>query len=67
MSGIAQQRSSSAPVAGAADGSITTNATRDTHNNELKKPVQKRSVDYVLRSGLAGGLAGCAVSAWKKD
>lgn len=26
------------------------------------KQVNKRSVDYVLRSGLAGGLAGCAVS-----
>lgn len=26
------------------------------------KPVDKRSLDYVLRSGLAGGLAGCAVS-----
>jgi hypothetical protein len=26
------------------------------------KPVDKRSLDYVLRSGLAGGVAGCAVS-----
>lgn len=26
------------------------------------KQVNKRSLDYVLRSGLAGGLAGCAVS-----
>lgn len=26
------------------------------------KRVDKRSVDYVLRSGFAGGLAGCAVS-----
>lgn len=25
------------------------------------KAVDKRSLDYVLRSGLAGGLAGCAV------
>ena len=25
------------------------------------KEVDKRSLDYVLRSGLAGGLAGCAV------
>jgi hypothetical protein len=24
---------------------------------------QKRSFDYILKSGLAGGLAGCAVSA----
>ena len=27
------------------------------------KEVNKRSLDYVLRSGYAGGLAGCAVSA----
>lgn len=27
-----------------------------------RKPVDKRSLDYVLRSGLAGGIAGCAVS-----
>lgn len=27
-----------------------------------QKPVEKQSLDYVLRSGLAGGLAGCAVS-----
>lgn len=26
------------------------------------KPVDKRSLEYVLRSGLAGGIAGCAVS-----
>ena len=26
------------------------------------KQLNKRSADYVLRSGLAGGLAGCAVS-----
>jgi hypothetical protein len=25
------------------------------------KELDKRSLDYVLRSGLAGGLAGCAV------
>ena len=25
------------------------------------EPLDKRSMDYVLRSGLAGGLAGCAV------
>lgn len=27
------------------------------------EPAQKRSFDYILKSGLAGGLAGCAVSA----
>ena len=30
-------------------------------NGQLKQ-VNKRSLDYVARSGLAGGLAGCAVS-----
>ena len=27
-----------------------------------RKKLNKQSLDYVLRSGLAGGLAGCAVS-----
>lgn len=33
------------------------------NDNTIKdvKAVEKRSLDYVLRSGLAGGLAGCAV------
>lgn len=28
---------------------------------QTKAPVDKQSWDYVLRSGLAGGIAGCAV------
>jgi hypothetical protein len=28
----------------------------------VAKQIDKQSLDYVLRSGLAGGLAGCAVS-----
>lgn len=28
----------------------------------LRKELDKRSLDYIIRSGLAGGLAGCAVS-----
>lgn len=32
-----------------------------TRGNDAKR-VNKRSVDYVLRSGFAGGMAGCAVS-----
>jgi hypothetical protein len=28
-----------------------------------RKRLDKQSLDYILRSGLAGGLAGCAVSA----
>lgn len=34
---------------------IKGNASRET------KELDKRSLDYILRSGLAGGLAGCAV------
>lgn len=30
------------------------------------KQVDKRSLDYILRSGLAGGMAGCAVS-WPSE
>jgi len=29
---------------------------------QSKKKLDKQSVEYVLKSGLAGGLAGCAVS-----
>jgi solute carrier family 25 protein 16 len=34
-----------------------------TNDSTIKdvKAIDKRSLDYVLRSGLAGGLAGCAV------
>ncbi|KAJ5166043.1 Mitochondrial carrier protein LEU5 [Penicillium capsulatum] len=60
MSGIAHQRSSPGPIGGSADRPIAANVTLDTSKNGEKKPVQKRSLDYVLRSGLAGGLAGCA-------
>jgi hypothetical protein len=31
---------------------------------DVKPELDKRSLDYILRSGLAGGLAGCAV--WRK-
>ena len=29
---------------------------------EDKKRINKKSLDYIIRSGVAGGLAGCAVS-----
>jgi hypothetical protein len=32
---------------------------------DVKPELNKRSLDYILRSGLAGGLAGCAV--WRKQ
>lgn len=42
---------------------ITTPFHSDTGMATSKGPKQKRkqSLDYVLRTGLAGGLAGCAV------
>lgn len=66
MSGIAHQRASPAPVTGGAGGQYI---NADEQKNKDNKPVQKKSLDYILRSGLAGGAAGCAVSArsckWK--
>ncbi|GLI74153.1 coenzyme A transporter [Penicillium ochrochloron] len=55
MSGIAQTRSS---IAGGASNQITSNAGVDSQKSG--GAVKTRSVDYILRSGLAGGLAGCA-------
>jgi hypothetical protein len=41
----------------------TDDAAVGLHPGEGKerKPIDKRSWDYILRSGFAGGLAGCAV------
>lgn len=44
----------------AADRVRSKERTNDSTVNDVKA-VDKRSLDYVLRSGLAGGLAGCAV------
>lgn len=60
MSGIAQTRPS---IAGGASSQITSNVGVDTQKSGAA--AKTRSVDYILRSGLAGGLAGCAVSANK--
>lgn len=60
MSGIAQTGSS---IAGGASSQITPNAGVDSQKSG--GAVKTRSADYILRSGLAGGLAGCAVSAYK--
>ncbi|EED12855.1 mitochondrial carrier protein (Leu5), putative [Talaromyces stipitatus ATCC 10500] len=46
-----------APVA--ADRVLSKERTDNSTVTDVK-PVDKRSLDYVLRSGLAGGLAGCA-------
>ena len=59
MSEIAQPRSSG-PIAGGAAGKVLPKASVDDQRNG--GPVKKRSLDYALRSGLAGGMAGCAVS-----
>lgn len=64
MSGIAHSRSSPVAIAGDAGGHLVSNTSMEEQKNgEANKAVKKRSLDYVLRSGLAGGLAGCAVSA----
>ncbi|CEJ58181.1 Putative Mitochondrial carrier protein [Penicillium brasilianum] len=55
MSGIAQTRPS---LAGGASSQITSNVGVDTQKSGAA--AKTRSVDYILRSGLAGGLAGCA-------
>lgn len=57
MSGIAHQRASPPPISGGMGGQYI---NAEEQNNKGKKPVQKKSLDYVLRSGLAGGAAGCA-------
>ncbi|KAJ5611842.1 Mitochondrial carrier protein LEU5 [Penicillium herquei] len=57
MSEIAHPRSSG-PIAGGSAGKILPNAGADGQKNDGK--VKKRSLDYALRSGLAGGFAGCA-------
>jgi len=65
MSGLAQPRSSG-PIAGGASGQmIAGGGTEEQKGGGSNKAVKTRSLDYVLRSGLAGGLAGCAVSARK--
>lgn len=34
----------------------------DVHGHrDNKTPIDKKSLDYILRTGVAGGLAGCAV------
>ncbi|KAJ5239223.1 Mitochondrial carrier protein LEU5 [Penicillium chermesinum] len=61
MSGIAHPRSSD-PITGGAGTRVVTNinAEEKKKNEGAVKPMKTRSLDYVLRSGLAGGLAGCA-------
>lgn len=57
MSGIAHQRASSPPITGGSSGQYI---QPEEQKNIGNKSVQKKSLDYVLRSGLAGGAAGCA-------
>ncbi|KAJ5585016.1 Mitochondrial carrier protein LEU5 [Penicillium hispanicum] len=61
MSEIAHPRSSPGPITGVASGQAISQTTAEGHKGGGQdKAVQTRSLDYVLRSGLAGGLAGCA-------
>jgi solute carrier family 25 protein 16 len=70
MEQAAQSRPARQAVASDIDSAAYANHPVDTTSSApLKqngrtgsKELNKRSLDYVLRSGLAGGLAGCAVS-----
>ncbi|KAJ5948723.1 Mitochondrial carrier protein LEU5 [Penicillium verhagenii] len=57
MSEIAHSRSAG-PIAG--DAATKTASSTSAKGQKTDAPVKTRSLDYVLRSGLAGGLAGCA-------
>lgn len=59
MSEIAHPQSAG-PIAGGTALKKTPNTSAD--GQKTGSPVKTRSLDYILRSGLAGGLAGCAVS-----
>lgn len=58
MSGIAHQRAAPPPIAGGAGGQYLNK--EEQKNSTENAPVKTKSLDYVLRSGLAGGAAGCA-------
>ncbi|KAJ5672108.1 Mitochondrial carrier protein LEU5 [Penicillium longicatenatum] len=57
MSEIAHPQSAG-PIAGGAGLKAAPHTSAD--GRKTGSPVKTRSVDYILRSGLAGGLAGCA-------
>ncbi|KAJ5122334.1 Mitochondrial carrier protein LEU5 [Penicillium atrosanguineum] len=60
MSDLAQSRSSG-PIATGAGAQLATGSNSEKQKDSGTNTVVKtRSLDYVLRSGLAGGLAGCA-------
>ncbi|KAL2429763.1 Mitochondrial carrier protein LEU5 [Exophiala dermatitidis] len=42
------------------DAAVTLQGPGARQQQQNKQPMDKRSLDYILRSGLAGGLAGCA-------
>lgn len=70
MEQVAQSRPSRQAVASDIDAAAYADNHADTSSSVPMKQngrpgsreLNKRSLDYVLRSGLAGGLAGCAVS-----
>ncbi|KAJ5794806.1 mitochondrial carrier [Penicillium paradoxum] len=44
---------------------MTGTAQQSTNNADQPDPTDKQNWNYALRSGLAGGIAGCAVSMTK--
>lgn len=61
MSGIAHSRASADSITGGKGAPLASSASSEGKRNDDGVKVKTRSVDYILRSGLAGGLAGCAV------
>lgn len=51
--GLLREPSAAAPAAQASDEHVA---------GKRKRPLDKQSFDYVIRSGVAGGVAGCVVS-----
>lgn len=73
MEGATQSKSDRGSIAGGAKGNTmaaaqasgTDDGTSVRSRQDTRtegKPVNKQSLDYMLRSGCAGGLAGCTVS-----
>lgn len=62
-SSVTNDKHGTAVVTGQTSATDTEPAPQVNKNsNGPAKQLNKRSLDYVARSGLAGGLAGCAVS-----
>lgn len=41
--------------------------SKDSNGNNGTRKIEKQSLEYAIRSGIAGGLAGCAVSVHRRS